>query len=61
MKLGSFTFADWTLEVPVIKRVYHKDFAYKTYKNDIGLMKLDSYALEKQYHNGNNGHLKDGM
>ena len=35
VKLGSFTLADFSIEVPVIKIVYHKDFLLKEYKNDI--------------------------
>ena len=44
-----------TIEVPVIKKIFHEDWDNSSYLNDIALLKLDSYALKKEYINSRNG------
>ena len=57
VRLGSLTRVNFTIEIPVIKTILHEDYVAKSYLNDIGLLKLDSYALKKEYINSRNGML----
>ena len=46
-----------TIEVPVIKKIFHEDYVAKpvSFLNDIALLKLDSYALRQEYISSRNG------
>ena len=54
---NSCTRVNHTIEIPVIKKIFHEDYVAKplSFVNDIGLLKLDSYALRKEYINSRNG------
>jgi len=52
---------NFTIQVPVIKIISHEDYVASkplSFLNDIGLLKLDSYALRKEYKNSRNGAMK---
>ena len=49
VKLGAITRAEYSIRIPVIKKIIHEDYEPLPYLNDIGLLELDSYALRKEY------------
>ena len=56
VKLGTTSRTNATIQIPVIYKVSHQDYEPDPkYFNDIGLMKLDSYALREEYINSLDG------
>ena len=55
VQLGVAGCENYTAEVPVIEKIYHQDFDIEKFLNDIGLLKLSSNTLEKEYINSPDG------
>ena len=54
---NSCTRDNHTIKIPVVKKIFHEDYVAKptSFVNDIALLKLDSYAMRKEYINSRNG------
>ena len=58
VKLGAVDRGNFSIEIPVTKKIWHKNYEpHPKYLNDIGLLKLDSYALRKEFKNSRDGKL----
>ena len=56
VRLGTTERYNATIQIPVIYKISHQDYEPKPkYFNDIGLLKLDSYALKEDYTNSLDG------
>ena len=56
VKLGAVDRADYSIRVPVVRKIFHKDFQPEPiFFNDIGLLELDNYALREEYINSKDG------